>query len=130
MKKLFLLLISVCLFAACSDSDDKPKQDYTSFVFYQTANVNLTNCVAGYKKDNKYYKIGELGDLSKGKYSPEIKMEDNSITEIYFFTDYNGCVRFDAIYNLTKYKKNILELLETTRGIKVTDKTDPAQYPQ
>lgn len=83
MKKLLSLLFILPLFMACSsDDDNKTGQDYTSFVFHQTVDNNLTNCVAGYKKDGKYYKLGDLGDLSKDKYSAEIRVNDNSITEV------------------------------------------------
>lgn len=131
MKKLLLLLLLCTLFIGCS-SDDDPVfgQDYTSFVFHQTVDNNLKNCVAGYKKDGRYYKLGDLGDLSKDKYSPEIKVNDNSITEVYFFTDYNGGVRFNAKYTLKKNTKNIFDLIDSVGGIGVTDKTDPTQYPQ
>ncbi|WP_051697552.1 Ig-like domain-containing protein [Prevotella sp. 10(H)] len=106
------------------------KQDYTSFVFVQSADVVLPNCVAAYKKDNKYYKLGELGNLSKGMSSAEIPIEDKSITEIYFFTDYNGCVRTDFAFVLIKDTKNIFALESSLTGIRITDKSDPTQYPQ
>ncbi len=131
MKKLFTLLLLATMLISCS-SDDDNDQDYTSFVFEQTADVNLTKCVAGYKKDGKYIKLGDLGDLSKGKQSPEIRVNDNSITEVYFFTDYNGVVMFDAVYNIKKNTKNIFKLLETTQGIGIgeNNKSDPTKYPQ
>lgn len=132
MKQLLSLLFILPLFMACS-SDDDPKtsgQDYTSFVFHQTVDNNLTNCVAGYKKDGKYYKLGDLGDLSKDKYSAEIRVNDNSITEVYFFTDYNGGVRFNAVYKLNKNTKNVFDLLESVGGTSFGDKTDPTKYPQ
>lgn len=129
MKKLFTLLLLATMLISCS-SDDDNDQDYTSFVFEQTADVNLTKCVAGYKKDGKYIKLGDLGDLSKGKQSPEIRVNDNSITEVYFFTDYNAVSRFDYTYVLKKNTKNIFKLTDGIKGIGVTDKTDPAQYPQ
>ncbi len=133
MKKLLTLLL-LPLFISCSSEDNneiEPTQTYTSFVFMQTIDNELPNCIAAYKKDNKYYKLGELGILkSKNQYSPEIRVNEKSITEIYFFTDLAGCVRFDAIYTLKPNIKNIFNLLETTKGIPVTDKTDPTQYPQ
>lgn len=131
MKKILLLLLMLPLFVACS-SDDDNDQDYTSFVFEQTANVDLPNCVAGYKKDGKYYKLGNLGDLSKGKQSSEIRVSDNTITEVYFFTDYNGVIMLDETYILKKNSKNIFKLLETTGGkiVGEANKTDPSKYPQ
>lgn len=131
MKKLFTLLLLTTLFISCSSDDyNEPIQDYTSFVFEQTANVDLPNCVAGYKKDGKYYKLGDLGDLSKGKQSKEIRVTDNSITEVYFFTDYNAVTRDNTVYTLQKNKKNIFKIVEGATGTGVTDKTDPTQYPQ
>lgn len=131
MKKMISLLLIVPFFFSCSSDEEKEEsQDYTSFVFYQSVDNTLPNCVAAYKKNNKYYKLGDLGELSKGKYSPEIRIDDNSINEVYFFTDYNNVVMFDMVYKLSKNKKNIFSLTEDVKGIGVTDKTDPTQYPQ
>ena len=131
MKKLLTLLLILPLLVSCSDDDPViPTQDYTSFVFEQTVDNNLPNCIAAYKKDGKYYKLGNLGDLSLNKQSPEIRINDNSITEVYFFTDYLNTVRFDAIYKLQFKSKNIFKLSSNVGGISVTDKTDPTQYPQ
>jgi len=131
MKKILLLLL-ILPFMACSSDDDKNDQDYTSFVFEQTVDVKLTNCVVGYKKDGKYYKLGELGDLSKGQTSSEIRVNDNSITEVYFFTDYNLVIMLDAVYSLKKNTKNIFKLVEGVGGIGVGEsgKSDPTKYPQ
>lgn len=131
MKKLLYLLLTVTLFASCSSDDNEPTQDYTSFVFYQPMeiDVNFPNCVAAYKKEGKYYKIADLGDLSKGKYSPEIIINDKSIKEIYLFSDYFGCIRFDDTYHVTENKKNTLVLVDGTKGIRVLDKNNPAEYP-
>lgn len=131
MKKLLTLLLLTTLLISCSSDDDpEVNQGYTSFVFHQTVDNNLTNCIAGYKKDGKYYKLGDLGDLSKDKYSKEIRVDDNSITEVYFFTDYNGGVRFNAVYKLNKNTKNVFDLLESVGGTSFGDKTDPTKYPQ
>jgi len=131
MKKLLLILFTVSLFISCS-SDDDNDQDYTSFVFEQTVDVTLPNCVAGYKKDDKYYKLGNLGELSKGKQSPEIRISDNSINEVYFFTDYNSIIRLDYVFTLNKNKKNIFKLTENMKGIIIGEigKSDPTKYPQ
>lgn len=129
MKKLLSLLLLITLLISCS-SDDDPKtgQDYTSFVAFHNEDLTASNCVAGYKKDGKYYKLGNLGDLTKGKYSPEIKVNDNSITEIYIFTDYNGGIRFNTAFKLKTKEKNVIEIKGSGTGF--TDKTDPTQYPQ
>lgn len=39
-------------------------------------------------------------------------------------------IQFDDIYKLTKNKKNTLEIMDGTRGLEVTDKSNPTQYPQ
>lgn len=131
MKQLLSLLLLCTFFIGCSNDDDPVfGQDYTSFVFHQTVDNNLKNCVAGYKKDGKYYKLGDLGDLSKDKYSPEIRVNDNSITEVYFFTDFNGGVMFDKIYTLKKNSKNNFDLTNGVIGISYSDKSDSTQYPQ
>lgn len=130
MKKILLLLIFPLLFACSSDDEKELTQDYTSFVFEQTVNNDLPNCITAFKKDGKYYKLGDLGSLSKGKQSSEIRVNDNSITEIFFFTDYISPRRFDFVFRLNKNTKNIFKLTEDMGGIIVTDKTDPTQYPQ
>jgi hypothetical protein len=105
-------------------------QDYTSFIVYHNEKVTLTNTIAGYKKDGKYYKLGELGDLSEGELSPEIKVKDNTITDIYIFTDYNTVNRLDIVFKLKRNSKNIFEIPGNTKGIGITDKNDPTEYPQ
>lgn len=130
MKQLLYILFAVTLFTACSSDDDNDTQDYTSFTVVYNANVEkLPNCVAAYKKDNKYYKIASLGDLKKNIPSQEVKVMDNSISEIYIFTDYNGVVRFNKVFTLKINSKTTIDL-SNIGGIGVTDKTDPTQYPQ
>lgn len=135
MKQLLYILLGITLFTSCSSDDDpvlpEPTQDYTSFTVVYNANVEkLPNCVVGYKKDGKYFKIASLGDLKKDIPSQEVKLTDNTITEIYIFTDYMNVIRFDDVYSLEKNKKNAITIKNGTGGIKVTDKTDETQYPQ
>lgn len=131
MKQLLYILLGITLFTACSsDDDNEPIQTYTSFVFHQTVDNKLPNCVTAYKKDGKFYKIADLGELSKDKYSAEITVSDQSITEIYFFTDYLSTRRIDVIFKLQKSKKNIFDLTSAMTGVTITDKSDPTQYPQ
>ena len=133
MKKLLYILLTVCLFTACSSDDDNndQTQDYTSFTFIYHANVDyFPNCVAAYKKDNKYYKIADLGDLKKDISSKEITINDKSIKEVYLFTDYLSTIRFDAVYSLKDNTKNNFVISENTKGIEILDKTDQTQYPQ
>lgn len=136
MKNLLYLLLfglSLTLTNCSSDNDMEEEQDYTSFVFTINANEMFKDCVAGYKKDGKYKKIADLGDLNKGKYSPEIIVADNTITEIYIWGDWggvSGVVRLDAVYKLSKNQKNIISPTNDTKGIYINDKSDPTQYPQ
>ncbi|GAB6010140.1 hypothetical protein [Dysgonomonas reticulitermitis] len=134
MKKLFTFILLATFFISCSSDDDNNTQDYTSFVVTlqntESSDLILTNCVAGCKKDGKYIKLGDLGDLSKGKQSKEITITDNSVTDVYIFTDYNAVNRLDILFKLNKNQKNIFEIPKGTKGIGVTDKTDPTQYPQ
>lgn len=132
MNRILLLLIVPFILFACSSDDNEPTQDYTSFVFYLPNNIDvtLTNSIAAYKSGNEYYRLGKLGDITRGQTSSEIKVENNSIKEIYFFTDYNGCVRFDKTFILTPNIKNRFILEENIGGLSVTDKSDPKQYPQ
>ena len=132
MKKLILILLTTTLFVSCSSDDDEPTQEYTSFVFYQPTEIDVIfpNCIAAYKKDNMYYKLGELGDMSKGNTSNEIRIDDSSINAVYLFTDYNGCIRLDDTYMLKSNNNNIFQIINGTRGVPVADKTDPTQYPQ
>lgn len=130
MKQLLYILFAVTLFTACSSDDENDTQDYTSFTVMHNANVELTNSIAGYKKDGKYYKVADLGDLKKGVPSSEVKLTDSSITEIYVFTDYNGVVRLDITFSLKQNQKNTFVIPSTTSGTSITDKSDPTQYPQ
>lgn len=131
MKQLLYILFATILFTSCSSDDPKFEgQDYTSFTVVHNENITLWNTVAAYKKDGKYYKIATLGDLKQGIPSEEVKITDTSVSEIYLFTDYSGTGRFDATYKLKNYIKNSIVIDRNTGGVKVTDTSDPAQYPQ
>lgn len=114
MKKLLLLILTFSMFAACSSDDDGPEQDYTSFVFFTPEDITFPNCVVGYKKDGKYYKISDLGDLTKNVHSKEVTLSDKSIKELYLFSDYNANIRFDAIYSVKEIKPIRLSTLNNT----------------
>ena len=121
------------MFISCSSDDNEPIQDYTTFTVTINSPDLFKDCVAGYKINGKYKKLGNLGDLKEGIISPEIKITDNSITEIYIWGDWGGMigiVRLDDIYVISKNKKNSIVPTNNTKGIQVTDKTDPTQYPQ
>lgn len=132
MKKLSLLFLLPILFFSCSsdDNDNEPKQDYTSFVVSHNEEVTLPNCIAAYKEGNEFLKIANLGELVKGKYSLEVRINNNSIKEIFIFSDYNNVIRFDDTYALKSGAKNNIVIKPHTKGILISDKTDPTQYPQ
>ena len=131
MKKLSLLFLLPILLFSCSSDDNEPKQDYTSFVFMQPYIDIQSNVVIGYKNEASIYvKVADLGDLKKGVYSNEIRVNKN-ISELCLFSDHPyPTFRLDTSFKLTKNIKNIFIPEEKTKGIEVKDKKDPTQYPQ
>ncbi len=129
MKKLILLFVAAIAFAACSPGDDTNPNASTTFVFiHNIENHTLPNCVAGYYADGLCHKIADLGDMTKGKFTPEITITDETITEIRLFTDYVGGVVLRRVFPITKNIKNVFELREDDYSNKV-DILDPTQYP-
>ncbi|MBB4037142.1 hypothetical protein GGR21_003057 [Dysgonomonas hofstadii] len=129
MKKILTLALLAVFVLSCG-SDDDPKEIVSSIVFYQPADITLPNCVIGYKKDSKFIKIKEMGDLYKDTYSEELWMSGNTVKELYLFSDYNSVVRFDTVFVIKENDRNTFEISDKTKLIPVTDKEDPAQYPQ
>jgi len=116
---------------SCDKQNQEPEQDYTSFVFIHHVTAEFPNCVAAYLDvNNNYIRIASIGTLKKDVESQEITLTDESISEIYLFTDYLSPRRFDAVYKVKKLTKNIFEIIDGTGGISVDDITDPSQYPQ
>lgn len=134
MKKLLFLFLLPMLFFSCSSDDNEPSQDYTSFVFMQDFTNVMGNVIIARKNNDKYYKLAELGDIKKDTPSKEVIIENKTITEVYIFSDYGGFIgqgiRTDYVFKISKNKKNILIIPNGTKGIGVSDKTDPTQYPQ
>jgi hypothetical protein len=129
MKKLTLLLFASFALLACSRDDNKPAQDYTSFVVWHNSDVNLIKSVAGYyAPDGECIKLGELGDLSKGVKSNEIIVSIDTLNYVYIFTEYFSPRKLDIVFKLNKKTMNELFIPESTRGIEV-DKNDKYQYP-
>ncbi len=137
-KSIYILPIFI-LFTIFSCSNDKDedmdeKQDYTSFVVTVDKRVPETmifpNCIAAYKKDNKYYIIENFGSLSSKTASREIIIKDKTIKEVYVFSDYNSVIRFDIVFNVENNIINQFNIDYNTKGIHVNDKSDPTQYPQ
>lgn len=130
MKKLLYLLFAVTLITACS-SDENEETHKTSFIVSIFDGFEYTKCVAGYKlPDGTYKKIADLGSLRRGDFSKEIFINDENIKEIYIFSDYSGeTLSFNTVFTLTKNTKNTIIVTDLS-STKVTDKTDPKQYPQ
>jgi len=131
MKKLLFLLFALSLFSCSKDPD--LTQDYTSFIFYHSENITLPNCVAGYyDKDGFCIKIAELGDLSQNQRSPEITVENNSVKEVFLFSDYRSplsrATKTDSTFILNFNHKNIFKIESWVKGIEV-EKNNPKQYP-
>lgn len=134
MKKLALLALCLLIFSGCKkepqSTPDPVFQDYTSFVFEQTIDNLLPNCVAGYFDADGYcWKIADLGDISKGNSSSEITLPSEDIPSIYLFSDYYGVRMLNKEFTLIKRTKNIFNLTADIGGIEV-DKNNPKQYPQ
>lgn len=97
-------------------------QSYTSFVVTIDTSNKLVNCVAGYyTQDGLCKKLGDLGELTRGVYSPEIKINIDTLTRIYVFTNTTKPLRFERPYLLTKNIKNIFLVDINNSGISITE---------
>lgn len=129
MKNLLAILILLPMLFSCS-SDDNDVQDYTSFVIVNNSEINMPNCVIGYKKGGVWIKISELGNLQKGTESKEIILNEHIEEPIFVFTDYISPRKLDVPFTLKKNIKNKLSFPLDVRGIIVSNKEDATQYPQ
>jgi hypothetical protein len=131
MKNLLLLFVAV-MAVACSKPESEPAPDPnapTTFVFvHNFDDIVFPNCVAGYYADDLCHKIADLGDMTKGKQTPEITLTNDDITEIRLFADYPRSVVLRRSFPIKKNIKNVFEIREDDYSDKV-DKDDPAQYP-
>lgn len=131
MKKLLLLILILPFFISCSDDENEdPTQDYTSFVFVNNTDIDMPNSVVGYQVDGLWIKIADLGDLNKNKQSREIILDEYIAEDIYLFNDYISPRKADVAFKLKKNKLNTFKFPSDFRGVRVTDKSDPTQYPQ
>lgn len=132
MKRMipFWMLI-LCLLTSCTSDED------TTVSFTQEINVTLPNCIVGYEKDGKWVKLAELGNLSKSTRSKAFTVTDESISEVYFFTDYELTTHEGRTYAnrvidpfiLKKGKSNHFTLPAVTAFRRVPI-DDPAEYPR
>jgi hypothetical protein len=129
MKNLFIALATLVAVGCSKDGGDPEPEPNTptTFVFRQTIDNLLSNCMAGYyTPDGFCKKLGDLGDLSRaGQLSSEITITIDTLNYVYFFNDHG---RFESSFKLEQNKRNIFDLRADAKGIEV-DKTDPAQYP-
>lgn len=133
MKNILAILLISTMFISCSSDDNEPMQDYTSFTLENKSSVDLPNVVIGYLTDGRYKKIADLGNINKGEISNDIRITNSSIKEIYVFFDYSdyvAAIRADIYFIVYENKLNKFVMPSGIKGIAITDKTDPAQYPQ
>lgn len=132
-KSIYLLpiLLIIAMLSCTSSKDDEDQwQDYTSFVVTNNSDIDLPNCVVGYQKDGLWIKVAELGDLNQGQSSKEVILEKFIREDVYVFTDYLAPRRLDIAFSLKENKKNVFKFPNDTKGVVVTNKKDPTQYPQ
>lgn len=112
---------------------EKP-QDYTSFIITIEEDYLYKNCLAGYyTPDGLCKKLGELGDISKGVFSKEIRVTIDTLKHVYFFGETSnmiptGYFKRDTVFILEKNKKNIFTIKLETKGT-ILNKDDIYQYP-
>lgn len=125
---LVTLLFPILLFG-CS-SYEIEEQDYTSFVVVNNSDIDLPNCVIGYKKNGLWIKVADLGSLNKGLSSKEVKLDVFIDDDLYVFTDYLSTRMLDVAFRLKKLNKNIFRFPSDVRGVLVYDKNNQAEYPK
>jgi hypothetical protein len=143
MRKIFTLLaiMAVCLISCSKGDEPEPEQNQpTTFTFTTHEDVDFPNCVAGYYgTDGICHKLGDLGNMTKDVVSPEITVPGDSITKVYFFTDYMRhqdvenpnvfwVTKTDTVFVLKQHTTNAFVLTPDMKGTYVKQ-TDPAQYP-
>lgn len=133
MKHLLYLLLTITLFSSCSkdDNDTDEIQEYTSFSFITNEDIVFKNSVVGYyTKDGLCKKIADLGDLKRGIVSDKYRIMIDTLSYIYFFSDYpHPSIKLDVAYILKKNTQNSFEIAKGTKGIPV-DNSNPMEYPQ
>jgi hypothetical protein len=125
------------LFFACSSDDPiEPTQDYTSFVVNIDSENDFKDCITGYyTNEGICKKLGDLGDLTKGKISKEIKINIDTLRYIYIFYDlydlngvYTLTAKADIAFKLNKNVKNSFTIPSNFKGIQIS-KENMNQYP-
>lgn len=129
MKNLLYILFAVTLFISCSSDDDNtPSQEYTSFVVANDSDIDLPNCVVGYKSNDKWIKVASLGDLKQGATSSEIKLPQYINQDFYVFTDYISPRRIDIAFKVRENYKSVFSLIKGSYATTV-DKNNNSEYP-
>ena len=125
MKKLFYLLLSVCLFCACSEEPEQT-QDYTSFTITLNVETNVFgDTKTGYFNDaGECILLGEHGTLKPGVTTDEFIMSEFH-ESIYLFYENSDYVRLEKPFTIKKNQKNNIILSEDkpVKAIRIIEKT-------
>lgn len=148
MKKLYLLLLLIPFFIACSDKDepspsvDPPKevaQDHTSVVFVYTKekSYKFKKCVLGYYDAYGYcLKIADLGEMAQDElYFKEVRVNMDPLPSVYLFLQYEDDTgsavapkRIIEPFILKKNYKNVINF--TDKKTQSASGTGPADWPR
>lgn len=127
MKKLLLLLILPLLFACSSKDEVEPNQDYTSVTLF--TRVEMRFCFLATKKGDNFIKLIDIGTPKMHTESEEYTIPSNT-QDVYVFWTGSGINRTVG-QRVKQMTKNKIEVISgETEIIKITDSTDPTQYPQ
>ena len=135
MKNISLLLLLLYIFTACDkDEENEIELPPTSFTLTIDTDSQCKDVVAGfYDSQGACIKLADLGDLTKGKTSPEIIVENDTLKKVYIFCDlyfddeFYSTIKADFFLLLAKNQKKDF-VFGTFAGKKV-DKNDRTQYP-
>jgi hypothetical protein len=124
MKKLLILLFTVCFFTACSGDDPiEQTQNYTSFIISGVkTNIFINTKSAYFNEKGECILLGEHGTLQ-----PNVNSDEFIMTEfrdsIYLFYDYGDGMRLEKPFRPQKNKKNNFVIAKDAMGIDIMEKT-------
>ncbi|MDH6354528.1 hypothetical protein M2132_000856 [Dysgonomonas sp. PH5-45] len=113
MKKLFLLALLACLFAACGDDDDEVVTTYS--IRQNIADV-LPNATTYYYVYGSNFEHRSLGNLEANKASKAEQVNSN-ISQIFVVYGANHEYRVDTVFRLEEGKKHNFEIKPGTRVV-------------
>ncbi len=129
MKKFLLLLLLPLFFACSSDKKDEvePKQDYTSVTLFTRVEMRFSFLAT--KEGDNFIKLVDIGTPKMHTESKEYIIP-NDVQDIYIFWTGSGINRTSG-QRIIQMTKNKIEVISgKTEVVKITDSTDPTQYPQ